>query len=357
MKASKIILFILSFTVLLSSSACSSNNEKKKSSYNSTDIAATIGDVKVPKYEFIFYLKNAKRDMEGESGVKETNDINVLKKYWSDKVNNVVREDEAKKKSLQSIKELIILLTKAKSQNLQLDQKSKDTVKAHMDNLIKTKGNGDRKKAEQVIKETYGVNLFQYESIYNDYLLGYDIFVNKFKQDLNISDKDIRDYYNKNIKDYENKVIVKHILISNNDEKTGEKLTGAKLEEKKKLAEDILQKAKSGSDFESLVLQYSQDPGVKENHGQISFTKGQTMKEFDNWAFNAKDGDIGLVETQYGYHVIKFIKKSTYDDEKANIKERLENDAYDKKFNEWVNAPEFTVKPNQSLIDSISILQ
>jgi foldase protein PrsA len=316
-------------------------------------VAATVGDEKITKAEFVFYLKNAKRDMEQISGVYGK-DTATIKKFWQTKVSGADPVTVAREKSLNSLKELKILLTHAKSQNLKLDQQSLDKIKSHMDGIIKTEGNGDRKKAEKFTQETYGVNFSQYEAIYKDYVLAYEIYVKKFRQDLNISDKEINDYYNTNKKTFD-RVIAKHVLISTRDSEEKE-LIKAKLDEKKKLADEILQKAKSGADFESLVKQYSEDPGSKDKGGEIRASKGQTVKEFDEWLFSAKNGDIGLVKTQYGYHIIKYVKRATFDDVKLEIKEELENQKYNKKLEEWLENPSYTVKPNQKLIDSISVL-
>jgi protein-export membrane protein SecD len=83
--------------------------------------------------------------------------------------------------------------------------------------------------------------------------------------------------------------------------------------ESKKKAAEILIKAKAGEDFAQLAKDNSSDPGSKDKGGDLDFVKRGTMvAEFDKILFdsNLKPGEIypDLVETQYGWHIIKFIE-------------------------------------------------
>lgn len=78
----------------------------------------------------------------------------------------------------------------------------------------------------------------------------------------------------------------------------------------KKQAETILERAKNGEDFSALAKEFSQDPGSKDNGGDLDFTtKGAFVPEFDAVLFdtNFKKGDVfgTLVESPYGWHIIK----------------------------------------------------
>jgi len=81
----------------------------------------------------------------------------------------------------------------------------------------------------------------------------------------------------------------------------------------KKIAQDVLQKALKGEDFGNLAKQYSEDPGSKNNGGLYENIKnGQFMKEYEDAVLKLKDGEINkqLVETSYGWHIIKKISVS-----------------------------------------------
>ena len=98
----------------------------------------------------------------------------------------------------------------------------------------------------------------------------------------------------------------RHILIKTDP--------SASDEEKKKIkakAEEILEKLKKGEDFAKLASEVSEDPGSKAKGGDLDFfPKGTMIPAFEEAAFSLKPGEMsGLVETEYGYHIIKLEEK------------------------------------------------
>jgi parvulin-like peptidyl-prolyl isomerase len=93
--------------------------------------------------------------------------------------------------------------------------------------------------------------------------------------------------------------------------------------------EDILARAKKGEDFAALAKQYTEDPGSKENGGLYEdFGRGKMVKPFEHAAFSVPVGQISdIVETTYGYHIIKVEnrKKETQplDQVKAQIEAQI----------------------------------
>jgi protein-export membrane protein SecD len=85
----------------------------------------------------------------------------------------------------------------------------------------------------------------------------------------------------------------------------------------KKRAEDVLKKVLApGADFAALAKQYSEDTGSKVNGGDLGcFPKGAMVPEFENavWALKAGQITKTLVQSQYGYHIIKKTGAKTVD--------------------------------------------
>ncbi|MBR5506896.1 MAG: peptidylprolyl isomerase [Clostridia bacterium] len=115
-----------------------------------------------------------------------------------------------------------------------------------------------------------------------------------------IGDEAITDFYNQAY------VRAKHILILTQDAQTGEELSKAEQTKAKKQIEDILKKLKNGEDFDALMKEYCQDPGIIQNPDGYVFTVGEMVPEFEKSAFELKEGEISdIVETSYGYHILK----------------------------------------------------
>jgi len=87
----------------------------------------------------------------------------------------------------------------------------------------------------------------------------------------------------------------------------------AKEAEVRAKAEAVLKKAKSGADFAELARKYSQDPGSANSGGYLGrIQRGQMVKEFEDAVFALNPGEISeLVHSQYGFHIIRSIKRET----------------------------------------------
>ena len=96
-------------------------------------------------------------------------------------------------------------------------------------------------------------------------------------------------------------------------------------------AEAALQKAKNGEDFAKLAKKYSEDTSNAENGGELgAFTYPQMVEEFSKAAFKLNKGDISdIVETSYGYHIIKVTDKAdTFDAVKNSVKTAVLSNKY-----------------------------
>ncbi len=74
---------------------------------------------------------------------------------------------------------------------------------------------------------------------------------------------------------------------------------------------EIRQKIANGAGFEQLATQYSEDPSVEKNRGNLGyFTAFQMVPQFEDAAFSLAPGEVSMpVRTRFGYHLIKLIDK------------------------------------------------
>jgi len=105
-------------------------------------------------------------------------------------------------------------------------------------------------------------------------------------------------------------VLHEHVTVLARLAEKAQDIDVARAEAAKKRAEEGLAKAKKGADFSKIVAEYSDEPGAAARGGALGeFQATQMVKPFSDAAFKLKVGQLsGLVETDFGYHVIKRTK-------------------------------------------------
>ena len=99
----------------------------------------------------------------------------------------------------------------------------------------------------------------------------------------------------------------KHILIRFYGLSTAPQDVVRTKESAKKLADSILRVIKrNATKFDVLAAEFSEDLSNKDKGGDLGyFSPGRMVKPFNDYIFENKTGDIGVVETNYGFHVIE----------------------------------------------------
>ncbi|MFL9711395.1 SurA N-terminal domain-containing protein [Methylobacillus sp. Pita1] len=120
-----------------------------------------------------------------------------------------------------------------------------------------------------------------------------------------VTEEEAREYYAQNAAQFQGdeQRRASHILIGFGVSPTPE----AKQKAKEKAQEVLALVKKDPEQFEQLAHQYSQDPGSKDKGGDLGlFGPGAMVKPFEDAVFSMKPGTISeLVETDFGYHIIK----------------------------------------------------
>jgi peptidyl-prolyl cis-trans isomerase D len=125
-----------------------------------------------------------------------------------------------------------------------------------------------------------------------------------------VTNQQVEQYYQQHQKDFQvpEEVKVRHILIK---VPTGaDAKTDAAAKQK---AEDLLKQIKAGGDFDALAKANSDDPGSKDQGGELGMIqRGVTVPAFEQAAFALQPGQVSdLVKTQFGYHILKVEEKQT----------------------------------------------
>ena len=119
-----------------------------------------------------------------------------------------------------------------------------------------------------------------------------------------ISGADVQRYYNQHQQQFQvpEQVRVRHILIAVPAKADAKAVAAAQAK-----AEGILQQLQHGGNFAELAKKYSDDPGSKQQGGELGFIQhGATVPAFDKAAFSLQPGQLsGVIRTQFGFHILQ----------------------------------------------------
>lgn len=237
--------------------------------------------------------------------IEEYNQLLLIKKYILGKQIgfeniNPSLDNQIKEELITSIAQDEILYQISKKENVFVNEKEIDKQFELYKNFINdeeyVKYINNNKINDDIIKNFIEKDLYSKK------------YIDKITSKIDVSEKEILDYYEKN----KNKLFkveevnVSHILLKTYNENKKE-LSIDKKKEIKNNANDVLVQLKNGSDFEELAKKYSEDEGTSSNGGNLGyFGKDVMVKEFDDIVFKMKKGEISEVfETAFGYHIVK----------------------------------------------------
>jgi peptidyl-prolyl cis-trans isomerase C len=162
-----------------------------------------------------------------------------------------------------------------------------------------------------------------------------------------VSESEIRAFYDNNPETFKQPERVKasHILI-----KVDPKADSAQKAEAKKKIDMVQAKLQKGEDFGALAKKYSEGPSAPKGGDLGYFSRGQMVKPFEDAAFGMKPGEVsGMVETRFGYHLIKVTDKTPegtipYADVKEKLGEFLKQRKIQEEIQVYVKNLEETAK-------------
>lgn len=153
-------------------------------------------------------------------------------------------------------------------------------------------------------------------------------------------------------------VDVRHILYQFDEEA---KDAEAEKTKQKGLANTALNEIKDADDqlakFLEICESDSKDTGSASNGGLIEYLgKGKYVKAFEEWSLdpNRKEGDLGVIETEYGYHVMYFVQKHDNPYWKISIAQTLASEELTKEVDEMIASDAYKVAADDTVIPSLA---
>jgi len=97
-------------------------------------------------------------------------------------------------------------------------------------------------------------------------------------------------------------VHARHILISAGQNRS--------LSNAESTADSLKTLIGNGADFSTIAITFSEDQGSAQLGGDLGwFREGQMVKPFNDACFQGKTGDLAIVKTQFGFHIIEILEK------------------------------------------------
>lgn len=290
------------------------------------NFALKIGDVEISRKQYEITAKSIKSQFFTETNVEETDDI--WDQYIDTTYSSTTQEYlDAKVQSYIITYNLYAI--HFDELGLELDKTVVDEIESAIDALIKQYGD---KEAFKDALEQQGYSYDQFVEQYYNEEKEKAVIMHYFGPDSTIEPTprdEIEKYYN----EYYSKV--KHIFFSTRDDETNDYSNEKKAEIGEK-AQRVYERVMNGEDFDKLLDEFNEDTGMVTNPDGYVFSSDDTsyVPLFVETAFDMQPGDVRIIQTYMGYHIIKkysFTDDDTFapENEKALIENMKSTEASD----------------------------
>ena len=309
---------------------------------DSNNYIMKIGDENISVDEFKIFLNTAKKYIYTYYGISD---------FENGKIGNDSAFVVAKSMATQDIQKYIIETDMAQKAGITLTDEDMEQINSQKDLLISYYGS--EKLADKYMKDSIGVSFKKYYKIYEQLLLA-DKYIEFVKKDITVTDEEVKAEYEADPLEYDkvNLVCVLYAYIDQNGAAVKERTQADALA----LAEAAAKKVEDGeAKIESLVAE-SDDANASATNGENALGYNDTMAENTllKWAFD-KDrckGEVDVVESQYGYYVVKYEYRTEFEDLSETILNSMIDELYMEKVAQWRQEPAYEVNLNESVYNS-----
>ncbi|MCS7280193.1 MAG: peptidylprolyl isomerase [Desulfobacterota bacterium] len=219
-------------------------------------------------------------------------------------------------------------LIKQQAKKMKIDVSEKE-VQAVIENI----------KRQNLITEDELKEQLRRENItYEDFIKGIKLSLLRNKvlarvitPEINLSEKDLMDYYKNHPEEFTDEEIHIHQIF----------ISGLR-EDSKERAKRVYESIKEGVPFEELAKTYSDDPSGKYG-GDVGFVKkGDLMPELGEALKGLKEGEYtGIVQSRYGFHILKVVERKKgeiepFENVKDEIRKRLIMRESEKRYKDYI---------------------
>lgn len=257
----------------------------------------TIDETEFTKADLNMQLYNLKYSYFGKESY-EISDATLDEQITS--LNMTVGE-YLKQQAVEELKILTAVEKIAEENNISLsDEDYKDLEENKEEVISNVGGKSEFKKllrknniTEAAYDKFYYINKL-YDKVFEE------LYSSGKKNDLTTEEKESakEEYFEKYLK-------IQQIVLAKIDVSTGSDLSDTIINQKETLANSILTEARNGTDFEDLIIKYSEEAQEKGNNTYY-YAKGDLLENIESVVVSLGTGSISdVIETDYAFHIVK----------------------------------------------------
>lgn len=299
---------------------------------------ATVGDIKITQSEFEFYLNSIKNQMS-DTELQTDED-------WENKeIEGKKAIEVAKEQAMDNAIRNALYIEAAEEAGLTLTEEENKSVQSTKEQLVQGYG------SEEAYKEFLKSNKITDEFV--EMMCKSSVYYNKIGQliteETQVTDAQIEEYFEANKADFETETRkAKHILIATMDPTTNQPKSQEEQVKASNLSKEILSRAQKGEDFDKLMHEYSEDPGLATNPDGYVFGSGEMVPEFEQATDSVGFGEIAFCKSDYGFHIIKRLPIS-FEDAKQEVMNKFYGKLIDEKVEAWKEEFSIEIKQNEEI--------
>lgn len=295
------------------------------------NIVAKVGNIKIKPEEFSFYLNEIKTQMQ-------STELKTDEDWETQEIEGKKAIDVAKEKAMDNAIKNALYIEATKAAGIKFSSEDLTTINGIKTQIVESYGGGAT--YNQYLKENNITDKFI------NMMVESSAYLNKIREYLSAekpeNDEEILEYYEKNKAELELRYRkAKHILISTRQEDSNLLLTKSERDNAKRTAGQILKRVRAGEDFDTLMHEFSEDPGLSTSPDGYVFTSGEMVPEFEECVDSLGYDEYAMCESQFGYHIVKRLPVS-YEDMKESLKSEVQQGKIEDTVYGW--AEEFGVE-------------
>ncbi len=262
--------------------ACAMMSGCQQTDTNST--VATVGSQVITSGEMKYAIGVVKNSMT--AGMDEQ----ALQDFWNTLIDGVDPEDYIRENAIDLLVDMTILAEHAKQSGIAVtDDDINEYFTQNQDTLAGLMEQYD-------VDEATLKAIYKKQMLYNDYTQTVLVDDPKF----NPSEEELQEYFLRHF------CKAQHILKLTVDQATNTPYTQTEKDAVRAEMDGILQALRNGADFEDMMLENTEDPGVEQYPEGYVFAEGEMVPEFYEGTIALSENSISeVIESSYGYHIIK----------------------------------------------------